>query len=219
MPFKHQFALDINKTVKAHPNAKGKREKVGSANVPCPTLDDFGIQAKQALDEKTNQPAFENGLPVYDDVRMQWLMDAIQSAVAVRSRNKFDVNSGKLKPGMELAGDFEALTAESARTGEALILRREARASFENFLRKLNKKEPIVAMLSELFWNSSKVLGTVSPKYLEAITHYSTRWIQEELDEAQQNRFLPKITELQESITNASSEDDLMEGEETGEVA
>src|SRR5688572_13180946 len=159
MPFKHSFVLTLNKT-KPTAGGKGKREEVGKATIPCPTLEDFGIQAKQAIDEKTGAPQVENGLPVYDDPKFQWLMDAIQGAVSVKHRNKFD--GGTLKPGMQVAEDFEALTAESARTGEALKLRREARSDFENYLRSLNKKETVVTVLGGLFWDSAKALATAS---------------------------------------------------------
>lgn len=212
--FKNAFKLEINKTIKAHANAKGVRENTGSAMIPCPILSDFGIQAEQAKDDK-GEVVVENGLPVYENATYQWLMDAIQAAVSVKSRNKFDAATGKLKPGMEIPTDFETLTATSARTGEALVLRREARASFENYLRSLNKKDSVVNALGELFWNSAKILGTVGEKPLEAITHYSQRWVAT-LDEAQKTRFAPKLDELTESINNAhAGEEDLMaEGDE-----
>jgi hypothetical protein len=200
MSFKSAFTLILRETV------NGKHKEVGKATIPCPTLADFGLSAAQAKDDAGN-PATDNGLPVYEDPKAQWLQDAIQLAVSVKVRNRFQ--KGQLKAGQTLPEDFDSLTAESARTGEALVLRREARADFENFLRSLQKAEPIVARLGEMFWLSNKVLSTASEKYLEAITHYAERWVAQ-LDDAKKSRFAPKITELQESINAATSEDDLM---------
>jgi hypothetical protein len=209
MAFRNRFELVLNETVKTPGAKKGERKEVGKVMVPCPILSDFGINAAQAKDDK-GELQYDNGLPVYDDSKFQWLMDAIQDKVSVKSRNKFD--KGNLKPGMMLADDFDALTAESARTGAALALRREARADFENYLRSLDKKEAVIAVISDLFWNSSKVLGTASDKSLNAITHYAQRWVGQ-LSPEKGARFQPKIAELNESIQNATLEVDLMEGE------
>ena len=203
--FKHAFKLVLSETVKLA-NGKGKHEKVGEALIPCPILADFGITAEQAKDDK-GAPAFDNGIPLYVSPIMDWLQSAVVLAVTVKVRNKF--SKGVLKPGMELPADFDALTAETARTGEALALRREARTSFENYLRSKNLKDAVVASLGELFWNSSKVLGSVSDKYLQALKVHTEHWC-ETLSEAEATRFAPKLIELQDSITQAEEGEDLL---------
>jgi hypothetical protein len=138
-------------------------------------------------------------------------MSAVASAVAAKARNRY--KDGVLKPGLSIAEDFDALLADSVRSGDALALRREARTDFENYLRSLSKKDSVVIALGELFWNSSKILASVSPKHLEAITLYVGRWT-EQLDSVKAARFAPKIVELSESIENAGKEEDLLaEGE------
>jgi hypothetical protein len=213
MAFKHKFTMDLSEKV-ALPGGKKKHKKVGEATIPVPVLADFGIDAKQAVYDETNEktgavkgePAFENGVPIYDDPKYDWLMNAILFRVSANSRNKF--SKGQLKPGAQIPEDFDQLTAETARSGEALALRRDARASFEAYLGKLNKKQATVQMLGELFFNSAKVLASAGDKYVEALSKYVGDWI-DTLDDQQKARFTPKIAELQESIQNAQGADDL----------
>lgn len=226
MAFRNKFKLVLAEKVQVSPTKKVHKE-VGSAMIPFPTLhQDYGIAAEQSkwtpeqekedaakpVEQrqgiKAGQPASENGIPIYEDPKLDWLQQAIVAAVQIKVRNKFA--KGVLKPGMEIPEDFEKLTADTARTGEALKLRREARADFEAFLRSLNKKDNVVAKLSDLFWNSSKVIPTASPEYLKAISTYVDRWTKQ-LDNVKSLRFQPKIQELQESINSAGeTEEDLM---------
>lgn len=211
--FKHSFNLDLSEKVTL-PNGRKEHKKVATVQVPTPILSDFGIDAKQAVHEKDDpakgikagEPAFDNGVPVYDDARWDWMQQAILFRISATSRNRF--NKGELKPGASLAEDFETLTAETARTGEALALRREARQSFEAYLGKIGKKQATVALLSELFFNSAKVLASAGDKYVEALGKYTGEWL-DTLDDTAKTRFAPKLAELQDSINNASQASDL----------
>ena len=203
--FSAAFEMTLSERVEL-PNGKRQNKEVGKAKIPCPILSDFGIQAEQAVDKENGKPAFNNGLPLYTDARMDFLQDAVQSLVSVRSRNKFE--GGQLKAGMSLPEDFETLFETSGRTGEALAIRREARVSFEAYLQGLNKKAATVALLSDLFQNSSKVLNAAAPNFITALADHSVKWV-EGLSETERLRFMPKISELQESINNAVSAQDL----------
>jgi hypothetical protein len=208
--FKNEMLLTLNAKV-VKPSGKKEFKEVGKAKIPLPVLEDFGIQGKPALAETDDpkqglvkgQPIVEDGVPVYADPVQDWLMQAIAFRVAAISRNRF--KDGVLKPGASLAEDFDALTAETARTGEALALRRDARTSFEAYLQSKNKKAATVSLLSELFWNSSKVLASAGEKYVEALSTHVALWI-DTLDDAKKSRFAPKIMELQESINNATEQ-------------
>lgn len=186
-------------------NGKKENKKVGEAMIPCPVLADFGLQAEIAKD-KEGKECFDKGLPLYADPRMDFLMDGVKALISIRSRNRFE--KGNLKAGMSLAEDFEQLFEQSGRTGEALAIRREAKASFEAFLQKLGKKAATVQVLSDLFFNSAKALNFAEATYVEGLSIQVGRWI-EGLDDAQKARFQPKITELQESINNAQGGADL----------
>lgn len=207
--FTHKMKMDLNAKVQI--GNKKKFKKVGEADIPLPVLADFGIQAKQAVADtddskqgiKKGDTLFDSGVPVYENPVHDWLMQAIAFRVAAISRNRF--KDGELKAGATLAEDFDALTAETARTGEALALRRDARTSFEAYLQSKNKKAQTVSLLSELFWNSSKVLASAGEKYIEALSTHVSAWI-DTLDDAKKSRFAPKIMELQESINNAQEQ-------------
>jgi len=134
------------------------------------------------------------------------LQQAIAAKVAAMARNRY--KDGKLKAGMSLAEDFDALTAETHRSGEALALRRDAKASFEAYLQGLNKSATTVQILGTLFYESSKVLNSAGEKYVAALTQHVMAWIGTLKDE-QKTRFAPKLAELQDSINAASSPVDL----------
>lgn len=202
--FKHAFKMELSERVK-QANGKSENVKVGEASIPCPVLSDFGIKADIAKNDK-GEDAFSNGLPLYADPRFDFLQDAIKSLISIRSRNRFE--KGSIKAGMSLAEDFESLFEQSGRTGEALALRREAKASFEAFLQSLGKKAATVQVLSDLFFNSAKSLVTAESTYVEALGIQVGRWI-ETLTDAEKARFAPKIGELQESINNAQQGADL----------
>lgn len=212
--FATSMKMEVSKSVPQPGSKKKKHQKVGDVLVPVPTLQDFGITAKQyiATEEdakadptvKAGQPVFSDGVPVYDDPRANWLQEAVAASVKAMARNRLQKGSTELKPGMQFPEDFEMLTAETARTGEALKLRREAKASFEEYLASLNKKQATIQLLGDLFFNSSKNLVSAGDKYVEALAGYTNDWL-DKLSEDKKARFAPKIAELQESINNASS--------------
>lgn len=207
--FATAFKMKLNERQEvtlANGKKKNENKEVGEAMIPCPILADFGIVAEQANDKETGKPAFDNGLPLYADPRMDLLMDAVVNLISIRSRNKFE--NGKLKSGASLPEDFDALFEQSGRTGDALALRREAKVDFEAYLQKLGKKANTVALLSDVFQNSSKVLNGASENVVNALSSHVQNWIGT-LDETKQARFSPKIKELQESINTAIAGVDL----------
>jgi len=223
--FTSKFKLPLSKTMETDKlDKKGKKEKervqVGYALVAYPTLADYGIAADVEKDEQGKDKIDEQGVPVYAIPQLDWLQQAIIGEISAKVRNYF-VQSIKAQPakenkeqilmvdgGKQLPVDFETLTAESARTGEALKLRREARASFENYLQALNKPVAVVQALGELFANSARVLGSASPKYVEALGFHVEAW-SKGLTEAQAVRFQPKLQELGESLNAATESEEL----------
>src|SRR5688572_21744745 len=129
--FTHKMALELAYTVNK------KRKPLGTVQVPFPTLQDFGIQAAVELWDKDTavsdagkannavigQPRIEDGVPVYADPKADWLQSAIAERVKQMARNRFKPKSTELRDGATLPEDFDTLTAETARTGEALKLR------------------------------------------------------------------------------------------------
>lgn len=211
--FKNTMVMVLSEKV-TKPNGKKEHQEVGKVNIPLPVLADFGIEQKPALyeadDAKTGavkgQPAFDDGVPMYADPKWDWLQQAIAAKVAAMVRNRF--KGGKLKAGAVIPQDFEQLTAETQRTGEALALRRDAKVSFEAYLQAQNKKATTVQVLGELFYNSAKVLASASESYRNALAQHVQAWIPT-LDDASKTRFAPKIMELEESINNAQNQEAL----------
>ena len=223
--FGKKFVLALSKTVETGKLDKhGKKEKervqVGFAAVPYPTLADFGITAEFEKDDKGNVKLDDNGVAVYAQPHFDWLQSAVIGEVSARVRNYFvggikplDTKENKtreLQPdaGKMLPIDFDTLTAETARTGEALKLRREAKADFEAYLQGLNKPAAVVQALGELFYNSAKVLGSASPKYIEALGMHSENWTKG-LTPEKTARFAPKLVELGESLNAAIEKEEL----------
>lgn len=213
MSFKTKMLLILHSKVKLA-NGKKEHKEVGRAFIPTPILSDFGIQAEQSVFDADDaakgqvkgQPAYEDGIPLYADPVKDWLQQAIAAKVAATVRNRFV--DGKLKNGAVIPEDFEQLTAETQRTGEALALRRDAKASFEAYLQGKNKKAATVQVLGELFYNSAKVLASAGEKYVAALSAHVLDWIPT-LPEDKKARFAPKILELEESINNAQKQTDL----------
>lgn len=195
------FKMSLSEKVEG---TSGKKEfkEIAKVDVPCPTLQDFGITAEQAIDEETKQPAFDNGIPVYADTKMDWLQSAILAKVSAQTRNKFA--DGQLKQGMKVAETFEELTAVGERTGEALKIRHEAKKSFIAYLVSKNKKQATVKLLSELFHDTNNI-PSAKTNFVEALASHVAGWIGT-LSEADKTRFASKVEALQESINSASED-------------
>lgn len=211
--FTNKMALELSTTVNK------KRKPIGTVQVPFPTLQDFGINAALAMWTKEDvanadlkayspvegKPRVEDGVPVYADPKADWLQGAIVERVKQMARNRFKPKSTDLRDGATLPEDFDSLTAETERTGEALKLRSEAKQDFNAFMLTKGKKATTVAQLTELFANSAKVLGSASKDYVDALARYSTEWINQLPDE-KKARYAPKLNELQQSINDASED-------------
>lgn len=213
MTFKTLAKLVLSKTVEVA-GKKPKRVEVATVQIPMPILADFGISGTQAIaaeDDKDmgyikGQPMFDDGVPVYGDPKADFLQTAITARVFSMVRNRFV--DGKIKPGAVIPEDFEQLLAETTRSGDALAMRREAKDSFAAYLQSKEKPAVVVELLSNLFYNSAKVLPSAAPKYVTALQTHAGDWIGT-LKPEQATRFTPKIQELNESIKSATVSDDI----------
>lgn len=203
--FLNTFTLTLHER-EEQPNGKKKNVEVGKVQIPFPTLSDFDINAQPKLGDDGKPETYQGGIPVYTDPRHNLLQEGIVNLVSIRSRNKFE--KGVLKPGLSLAEDFDMLFEQSGGAGDALAMRREARTDFEKHLQGKDKKAATIALLSDLFQNSAKVLGAASETYINALSGHVGTWVAS-LDEAKALRFAPKIQELQDSINNAIAGDEL----------
>lgn len=150
--------LDVSKK-EAGSNGKGEFKKVGEMTVYVPTLADiagFVAGAKQAIDEKTKQPTFEDGLPIYESEEANYVQSAIFAAVKAQARNKLVSGTANLKPDLKIAETWAELCAEGSRgDGAHLKLAAELRKAFSDWVAKQGLSEGAAATLTSLFANKT----------------------------------------------------------------
>lgn len=177
---------DVSKKVSV---AGGDNEykKVGEVIIPIPTLSAFGVEAASRPFDKEKDGEEDDGLPIYTDEKMDWLHRAVVAACKAQARNKLVSGTATLKDGLKIAENFEELTAEGERRGnaEALKLAKEIQTSFASYVEGLGKSQATQAVLVAFFRQKSalalqtedtktKMLGyltgyaeTLEPKDLE----------------------------------------------------
>jgi len=159
----HALSFIINMSVSKKIAKVGKidefeYEEVGVVKLPLPLLSDFGVEAKFKRDEKdpTRDAVGEDGLPIYEDDKMDWLFSAAVAATKAQLRNRLISGTAEFKEGKRASETMEELIAEGGRgvgNAEALKLRHEIRKSFAAFVGTLGKSQQTQAVLVGLFSN------------------------------------------------------------------
>lgn len=203
--FKAKLPFVLNETVKNESTGKNEYKKIGEVEMPFPTLADFGIDAKPALDDK-QQAVFEDGVPVFENEVYNWIQYAIVQQLKAQNRNKFD--GGKIKEGLKLPENFTELVAVGERSGEALKARHESRNAFMAHLKSKGKTDNIVKLLGGLLVDADSI-QTCQDKFADALkTHLGT--FIESLNEEQKLRYDRTITKAIEALeARSTSLDDL----------
>lgn len=147
MSFK-QIVIEVSK------KENGKFNKVGEQTIHVPLLLDVmsfvGSPIKK--DDKGNE-VFEDGIPVYEDDKANWLQGAILAMVKAQARNKMVPGTANLKDGQKIAENWEELCAEGVRDGSGLALAREFKASFTEWVSKQGLSEAAANTLVTLVSN------------------------------------------------------------------
>lgn len=141
--------MDVSKKV------NGKFAKQGEVTIHVPTLADVitFVTSPQKKDDKGVE-VIEDGLPVYEDDKANWVQSAILAAVKAQARNKLVSGTATLKEGNTIPTDWEGLLAEGVRGGgEALAIAREAKAAFQEWMAKQGKSEAATNAVVSLFSN------------------------------------------------------------------
>ena len=132
-------------------------EEVGKIKLPLPLLSDFGIVAAMKKDEKDPLKDFigEDGLPEYEDEKLDWLFCAAVASCKADARNKLISGTAELKDGKKISETMEELIATGPRIGnkEALMLRHEILKSFASFVSSLGKTVTTQSVIVGLFKN------------------------------------------------------------------
>jgi hypothetical protein len=175
--FKHVIQFVINETVLDEAKGKKVYKEIAKLPMPIPALEEFGISAKRkAADGKDvfEGGVDEDGVPCYEDEKMDWLQFAAVQQLKAQNRNKVD--GAALKDGMKFPENFAELVAVGERSGEALKARHAAKASFAAYLKAKNKKDVVVKILSDLFIDANSI-AVAKDDFCEALESHIKQWV------------------------------------------
>lgn len=172
-------------------------QEVGKIGIPIPTLEAFGVQAEKR--ERKEEDGEDDGLPLYKDDKMDWLFGAVVAAAKMQARNKLIPGTADLKDNNKIAQNFEELTAESERRGnaEALKLAKEMRTAFASYVQTLGKTTQTQAVLIGLFGNKQALSLQADDKKAKFKDYLSK--FAETLEEADIVRYQKGLTAIEEA--------------------
>lgn len=198
-----QVTMEVNKK-----GAGNKYEKVGEVNIFVPLLAElFPDSVKQSVD-KDGKAVVEDGLPVYEDDKHNWVQGAIFAAIKAQARNKLKPSTAQLKDNQKIAETWEEITAEGERVGngEALKLVAEAKKAFAAYVAGLGKSASAQQMLNMLFSNK-QALALQSEANKQKMQNYVTEFATS-LDEATMTKYEKYITSILSACEVAAEADD-----------
>jgi hypothetical protein len=200
-----KITMEVNKK---NPANAGKYEKVGEVTIFVPMLHEVFPDVKQAKDSEGKE-LVEDGLPVYEDEKHNYIQGAILAAVKAQARNKLKPSTATLKDGQKIAEDWEALTAEGERgnNGAALAIMHECKKAFASYVASLNKSAAAQQTLNLLFGNK-QALALQSSDTKGKIAGYVTSFA-ETLNEEQLAKYERYITGVLSACEETESADDL----------
>lgn len=197
-------SVGVKKEVGLNSDGSKKYEvqEVGKIDIPVPTLAAFGITAEQAKNEDGSLQ-FVDGLPVYADDKMDWIFGAAVAQTKVQARNKLVNSTADLKEGQKIAENFEELTAEGERKGnaEALKLAKEVQQAFAAFMGTLGKKAETVAFAANLFKNRD-ALASQPAGMKEKMKAYLDSFL-EQLSAEDATRYARPLLKVEEACSGA----------------
>lgn len=178
----------------------GKYEKQGEVAITVPVLSD--IAAIVAGAKETEK---EDGIPVYEDDRANFVQSAILAYVKMNARNKLKPGTAELKDGQKIPTNWEELCAEGVRggNGAALALAREVKEEFSKWANTLGKSAGAVQVMVQLFSNKT-ALSLAIPANKEKMKGYVEAFA-ESLTEEQLERYERPIAGILE-VCEASAE-------------
>lgn len=178
-----KISIDVSK------KENGKFVKKGEVTITVPTLADVipFVTSEVKKDDK-GQEVYEDGLPVYEDDKANWLQSAMLASIKAQARNKLVSGTATLKEGLTIPEDWDGILAEGVRGGgEALAIAREAKAAFAEWMSKQGKSEAATQTVVTLFSNK-QALALQSAVNKGKIKAYVEAFA-ESLDETQLERF------------------------------
>lgn len=133
--------MSYNLNMKVSKKVDGEYQEVGAVDVPVFSLVDFGINIEPT------EAKDDDGLPLYEDKKVQYVFDSLLAATKADARNKLVSGTANLKAGAKIASTVEELIAKAERSGAALQLNRDFLASFASYLKSASGKSEAVQAL------------------------------------------------------------------------
>jgi hypothetical protein len=183
-----KVSMEISKSAEK----KGdKRVPVGTVEILVPVLKDIAAIVAGASIKKDDkgQEIFEDGLPVYEDEKADWIQSAILSQIKAQARNKLVPGTVTLKPDQKIPETWEELCAEGTRgPGAGLKLLQDFRKAFQEWIAKQGLSEAATKTLVTFVSNRSALecqTATTKAKVAARLNAFA-----ESLSEEDMERFL-----------------------------
>lgn len=198
------LAVEVSKKVSVGPD-KNEYQKVGDITIPVPTLEAFGVVAEHR--QRTEDDGPDDGLPLYKDQNMDWLFGAVVAQCKAQARNKLVSGTVTLKDGLKIAENFEELTAEGERRGnaEALKLAKEVQVAFASYVQGLGKSAQAQAVLVGLFRNKQALAlqnDDTKTKFKKYLSEFA-----DQLEEKDLERYAKTLGTIEEAAAAGTPSD------------
>lgn len=180
----------------------GKYEKQGEVAITVPILEDIAaIVAGAKVKEKD-----EEGLPVYEDDKANYVQSALLAYVKMNARNKLKPGTAELKDGQKIPTNWEELCAEGERggNGAALALARELKDEFGKWVNTLGKSAAAVTVITQYF-NNKAALQLATQENKAKMRGYIEQFA-ESMSEEQLERFERPLASILESANSETAD-------------
>lgn len=179
----------------------GAYVKQGQVAVFYPLLNEMGLNIEAQKED-------DEGFPVYEDAKVQYVFDAVLAAVKAAARNKLVSGTVQLKDGCKIAETVaELIEGGGGNKGDALAAVREFLAAFKAWLPSTGKKEAVIAAIYDLAANRKGLALQPADKKTKFAVYLAD--FAETLDEAQAERFSRPLLSLQECCEAGDALDDM----------
>ena len=211
--------LTIRETINAG-KANAERVRIGDVEIFVPTKDEIlpviaGATVAQAEDDngkklvdsngKPLPAADDDGYPVFEDAKANWLFGAIITAVKAQARSRLQKGTVTLKEGLKIATTLEELATAAGRDGgAALAAMRECREEFAKWAATTGKSAATQETLAKLFKNREALStqnATIKGKMKDYVEQFSVA-----LSESDPEK-LERFTRTIESVLEACQGD------------
>ena len=191
----NNFKMDVSK------KENGAYVKQGEVTIFYPLLSELGLNVEPQKND-------DEGFPVYEDEKVQYVFDAVLAAVKAQARNKLVSGTATLKDGQKIAETVaELLESGGGNKGDALAAVREFLAAFKAWLPSTGKKEAIQAAVYDLAANRKGLALQTADKKQKFSVYLSD--FAETLNAEQAARFSKPLMALNDCCTAADPLDDM----------